>query len=82
MSGCDTRLLLGRISKDYEGCKLVFYKSVDDLKMVVTYTKDENGNKIDKSKKITSKTRYSIDVYEHEKSIAEKNFMSFFISLC
>ena len=81
MSGCDTRLLLGRISKGYEGCKLVLYKSVDDLKMVITYTKDENGNKIDKSKRITNKTRYSIDEYEHEKSIAEKNYMTFFISL-
>lgn len=81
MSSCDTRLLLGRISKNYEGCKLVLYKSVDDLKMVMTYTKDENGNKIDKSKRIKTKTRYSIDEYEHEKSIAEKNYMSFFISL-
>lgn len=81
MSTCDTRLLLGRISKDYEGCKLVLYKSVDDLKMVMTYTKDDNGNKIEKSKRITTKTRYSIDEYEHEKSIAEKNYMSFFISL-
>lgn len=81
MSTSDTRLLLGRISKDYEGCKLVLYKSVDDLKMVMTYTKDENGNKIEKSKRITTKTRYSIDEYEHEKSIAEKNYMSFFISL-
>lgn len=81
MSSCDTRLLLGRISKNYEGCKLVLYKSVDNLKMVMTYTKDENGNKIDKSKRITTKTRYSIDEYEHEKSIAEKNYMSFFISL-
>lgn len=81
MSTCDTRLLLGRISKDYEGCKLVFYKSVNDLKMVMTYTKDDNGNKIEKSKRITTKTRYSIDEYEHEKSIAEKNYMSFFISL-
>ena len=77
----DTRLLLGRISKGYEGCKLVLYKSVDDLKMVITYTKDENGTKIEKSKRITNKTRYSIDEYEHEKSIAEKNYMSFFISL-
>lgn len=82
MSDCDPRLLLGRISKGYEGCKLVLYKSVDDLKMVVTYTKDDNGNKIDKSKKITNKTRYSIDEYEHEKSIAERNYMTFFISLC
>lgn len=82
MSDCDTRLLLGRISKGYEGCKLVLYKSVSDLKMVMTYTKDENGNKIEKSKKITNKSRYSIDVYEHEKSIAEKNYMTFFISLC
>ena len=81
MSTCDTRLLLGRISKDYEGCKLVLYKSVDDLKMVVTYTKDENGNRIDKTKRIITKSRYSIDVYEHKKSIAEKNYMSFFISL-
>lgn len=81
MSNSDTRLLLGRISKDYEGCKLVLYKSVDDLKMIMTYTKDENGNKIEKSKRITTKTRYSIDEYEHEKSIAEKNYMSFFISL-
>ena len=81
MSTCDTRLLLGRISKDYEGCKLVLYKSVNDLKMVMTYTKDDNGNKIEKSKRITIKTRYSIDEYEHEKSIAEKNYMSFFISL-
>ena len=40
--------------------------------MVVTYTKDENGTKIDKSKKITNKTRYSIDEYEYEKPIAEK----------
>lgn len=82
MSSSDTRLLLGRISKGYEGCKLVLYKSVDDLKMVVTYTKDENGIKIDKSKRITTKTRYSIDEYEHEKSIAEKNYMTFFISFC
>lgn len=81
MSTSDTRLLLGRISKGYEGCKLVLYKSVDDLKMVITYTKDDNGNKIDKSKRITTKTRFSIDVYEHEKSIAEKNYMTFFISL-
>ena len=81
MSTCDTRLLFGRISKDYEGCKLVLYKSVNDLKMVMTYTKDDNGNKIEKSKRITTKTRYSIDEYEHEKSIAEKNYMSFFISL-
>lgn len=81
MSTSDTRLLLGRISKDYEGCKLVLYKSIDDLKMVITYTKDDNGNKIDKSKRITTKTRFSIDEYEHEKSIAEKNYMSFFISL-
>lgn len=81
MSCSDTRLLLGRISKGYEGCKLVLYKSVDDLKMIMTYTKDENGNKIDKSKRITTKTRYSIDEYEHEKSIAEKNYMTFFISL-
>lgn len=81
MSTSDTRLLLGRISKDYEGCKLVLYKSVNDLKMVMTYTKDDNGNKIEKSKRITTKTRYSIDEYEHEKSIAEKNYMSFFISL-
>lgn len=81
MSTSDTRLLLGRISKDYEGCKLVLYKSVNDLKMVMTYTKDENGNRIDKSKRITTKTRYSIDECEHEKFIAEKNYMSFFISL-
>lgn len=81
MSCSDTRLLLGRISKYYEGCKLVLYKSVDDLKMIVTYTKDENGNKIEKSKKITTKTRYSIYECEHEKSIAEKNYLSFFISL-
>lgn len=81
MSDCDTRLLLGRISKGYEGCKLVLYKSIDDLKMIVTYTKDENGNKIDKSKRITNKSHYSIDEYEHEKSIAEKNYMTFFISL-
>lgn len=81
MSTSDTRLLLGRISKGYEGCKLVLYKSVNDLKMVMTYTKDENGNRIDKSKRIKTKTRYSIDEYEHEKSIAEKNYMSFFISL-
>lgn len=82
MTSSDTRLLLGRISKGYEGCKLVLYKSIGDLKMVMTYTKDENGNKIEKSKKIISKTRYSIDDYEHEKSIAEKNYMTFFISLC
>ena len=82
MSDCDTRLLLGRISKDYEGCKLVLYKSVDDLKMIITYTKDENGTKIEKSKRITNKSHYSIDEYEHEKSIAEKNCMTFFISLC
>lgn len=82
MSDCDTRLLLSRISKGYEGCKLVLYKSVDDLKMIVTYTKDENGTKIDKSKRITNKSHYSIDEYEHEKSIAEKNYMTFFISLC
>lgn len=82
MSDCDTRLLLGRISKDYEGCKLVLYKSVDDLKMIITYTKDENGNKIEKSKRITNKSHYSIDEYEHDKSIAEKNYMTFFISLC
>ena len=82
MSSSDTRLLLGRISKGYEGCKLVLYKSVSDLKMVMIYTKDENGNKIEKSKKITNKTRYSIDVYEHKKSIAEKNYMTFFISFC
>ena len=48
MSSFDTRLLLGRISKGYEVCKLVLYKFVDDLKMVITYTKDENGNKIDR----------------------------------
>lgn len=82
MTSSDTRLLLGRISKGYEGCKLVLYKSIGDLKMVMTYTKDENGNKIEKSKKIISKTRYSIDEYEHEKSIAEKNYLTFFISLC
>ena len=81
MSTSDTRLLFGRISKGYEGCKLVLYKSVYDLKMIMTYTKDDNGNKIEKSKRITTKTRYSIDEYEHEKSIAEKNYMSFFISI-
>lgn len=82
MTSSDTRLLFGRISKGYEGCKLVLYKSIGDLKMMMTYIKDENGNKIEKSKKITSKTRYSICECEHEKSIAEKNYMTFFISLC
>lgn len=82
MASSDTRMLLGRISEDHEGCKLALYKSSDGLKMVKTYTKDNDGNNVEKSSKIITKSRYSLFECENENAVAEKNYMTFFISLC
>lgn len=82
MAASDTRILLGRISEDHEGCKLALYKSSDSLKMVKTYTKDNDGNNVEKSSKMITKSRYSIFECENDNGVAEKNYLTFFISLC
>lgn len=82
MAASDTRMLLGRISEDHEGCKLVIYKSSDGLKMIKTYTKDNEENNVEKSSKMITKSRYSIFECENDNGVAEKNYLTFFISLC
>lgn len=82
MAYSDTRILFGRISEEHEGCKLAIYKSSDGLKMVKTYTKDNDGNNVEKTSKMITKSRYSIFECENDNGVAEKNYLAFFISLC